>query len=81
MELVRLLVERGADVNTKDTVSLSGSWWIDSRLISVYDSLQSGQTPLHDAARNDANVELVRLLIDRGADVNAKDSVRLKDNW
>ena len=37
--------------------------------------LQDGGTPLHWAARND-HLESVRLLIDRGADKDAKNNVR-----
>ena len=36
--------------------------------------LQDHDTPLHDAAR-EGYTDVVQLLIDKGADINAKDSV------
>ncbi|MBI3815459.1 MAG: caspase family protein [Nitrospinae bacterium] len=58
LEIVRLLLDKGADVNTKAS---AGSGW----------STLTGK-PIHFAVHN-GNVNMVKLLLDRGADVGALD--------
>ena len=58
LEVVRLLLERGANVNAQNTDEL---WWRERR------------TPLHFAAQN-GHLDVVRLLLERGANVNAETS-------
>lgn len=61
-EAVKMLVEKGADINAKD--SLEGFVW----------SGGGGATPLIEAAKT-RDIRTVRYLLDHGADVNAKDHV------
>ncbi|MDR1385118.1 MAG: ankyrin repeat domain-containing protein, partial [Planctomycetaceae bacterium] len=64
LDIVEYLVERGADVNAKDT---------DMGNIPFLMAATSGKTPLMFAARNNY-LEIVKYLIKNGADVNAKDN-------
>ena len=43
-------------------------------LIMSFISYQDGRTALHIAAKN-GNIEVARLLLDKGADVNSRDNV------
>ena len=47
-----------------------------SLCVCVSYSVQEGKTPLHHACKQSNNVAVVGLLLDRGADSNAKDKVR-----
>jgi hypothetical protein len=58
LDVARLLLDRGANVNAKSGAPLAGPI--------------TGRTPLHIAVAQ-GNFEITRLLLDRGADINAKD--------
>jgi len=63
---VRLLVERGADVNARTRSGVeTGAFMRDVRT--------KGETPLHRAAAY-ADEEIIRFLLDRGADREARDA-------
>ena len=80
---VKLLIERGADVNAEDKNGLtvlhfaakSGNLklvkWLVEKGLDVNSKNVHGGTILHDAARS-GNMELVRWLVGKGLDVNAK---------
>ena len=69
-EIVRLFIEKGADVNVK----LSSPGWPRKR--------NSGPAPLHNACmRSDKNAEIVELIIDAGAEINAKCYSEQADGW
>lgn len=67
-------------MNAKNNVSSNRDWSnVRILILTCKCLLQEGNTPLVAAALIfGANVELVKLLIDNGADVNAKDKVRSK---
>lgn len=62
-ELVKLLIEKGADVNTVTT---------ETTATTIYQNMV-GATPLHIASYL-GNLKLVRLLLESGADVNIHDA-------
>jgi ankyrin repeat protein len=61
-EVVKMLVEKGADINAKD--HLEGFVWAGA----------GANTPLIEAAKT-RDARTVRYLLDKGADVNAKDQL------
>ncbi len=70
IEVVRLLLDRGANISDRDEVS---EWFFDS--LTIHDlSRQICCTPLHEASSG-GHIEVVRLLLDREADVQAQDKV------
>ena len=83
LEIIRLLIDKGADVNVKDDnentpLHLSTNKNIAELLISngadVNAKDWSGETPLHRIISNeDLQLDIIKLLIEKGADVNAKD--------
>lgn len=58
LKTVRMLLEMGVDVN--------------DAVMSSYGYVATGNTPLHDAVR--ASAEMISLLLDAGADINARDA-------
>jgi uncharacterized protein len=84
-EIVKYLVERGADVNIPSSNSLQVAPIHSSTAISNYEITDllinngadvnakqlSGVTPLHSAAHN-GKLEIIKLLVKHGADVNAQ---------
>ena len=73
LELARLLIQRGADVNAK-----SHSGFEEERVRHDgynHDVEQAHETPLHWAARK-GNAPLVRLLLEKGADPDARTTAR-----
>lgn len=79
-EALKLLLDKGADVNTRDSTGSAGQHCVGS-LESTYDRMvgRSGLKTRPDAtllmlAAQEGETAVVKLLIDRGADVNAKDS-------
>tara|TARA_R110000824_G_scaffold49484_1_gene138953 strand:+ start:176 stop:862 length:687 start_codon:yes stop_codon:yes gene_type:complete len=75
-ELARLLIDKGADVNAKYKNDVNGALnqVVSYSGFSVRHTEKYGSSPLHRAA--DAGyTELAGLLIDKGADVKAKDDM------
>lgn len=83
LELVKLLVDRGAEVKTKTDVGSTplhtaadrGDTEIAAILIAhgaeVNAKITGGTTPLHNAAEN-GSADIVKLLLSKGAEVDAK---------
>ncbi|MBP5358641.1 MAG: ankyrin repeat domain-containing protein [Treponema sp.] len=85
VELARLLVENGADVNLKDSdnryplnlACKAGNYNLVEFMISkgakVNGSGKEGYTPLHNAVESGSkdSLEIVKLLVQKGANVNA----------
>lgn len=75
---MKLLLESGADVNTQNTFHATALIWaggdaVKSRMLIEHGAgvsvrTQQGQTPLMVAARRNGNADLVRLLLEKGAD-------------
>jgi ankyrin repeat protein len=87
VEIVRMLLEKGADVNAKDNSRSTALHWAigtgKPRSVEVVRMLlEKGadvnaknnvkHTALHDAVRNSNNVAMIRMLLEQGAEVNAK---------
>jgi len=83
MELVKLLLQHGADMNVKtkwvscvQLLRCRGSWRLQHQAVQLWHNwvtrlLRLGGTALYAAAAMN-HVEMVKLLLQRGADVNAK---------
>ena len=72
--MAEVLIAAGADLNAKDQVRVPSAprAAVDSVLVDG----QIGRTPLHKAASTD-RCEMAKVLIAAGADLNAKDQVRV----
>lgn len=66
-EIVRLLIAAGTDVNKR---TIAGS---EDGLCFMRDVRLRGETPLHRAAAY-ANLDIVKMLINAGADITVKDT-------
>jgi len=75
--LMDLLARHGADVNARITGTLSFSFHTGYGNANDGVNSKEGTSPLHEAARN-GQVDLVKHLIDLGADPNLKDGDGLK---
>jgi ankyrin repeat protein len=83
LESMRLLLEAGADPNVANAFAATPLMWCagDARKVGLLLSKGAkvdvrsklGRTPLLIAAAYDGAIEAARLLIQRGADVNARD--------
>jgi ankyrin repeat protein len=75
LEVVKLLIDKGADVNAKRqdgwTVLMCAADW-QNQLPDLSAKDEEAETAL-DAVAMARSLEVVKLLIDKGADVNAKD--------
>lgn len=91
IDVVRFLLDNDADVNarTYSNVNLDNPaqhrWHIGNsdRMTNLLSarireriSVTANSTPLHYALFNNANIDIIRLLLDRGAGINAADSER-----
>ncbi len=81
LEMVELLLARGADPNAKPyllSAARSGNPGLARLLLDNGGNTEfinaAGETALHHAAMNDF-LEVVRVLLDRGADIEARDDV------
>jgi ankyrin repeat protein len=78
---MKLLLEAGADVNARNTFNATALIWaggdaVKSRLLIEHGAdinvrTQQGRTALVRAAKRNGNADLVRLLLEKGADVKA----------
>jgi uncharacterized protein len=75
--MMDLLAKHGADVNARITGTLSFSFQTGYANTNNGVNSKEGTSPIHEAARN-GNLELVKRLIDLGADPNLKDGDGLK---
>jgi hypothetical protein len=71
-----MLIENGANVNARNSVSISSTDAKSSKIDQSLSRLKVQWTPLLQAfLLNPAPLEVVRLLVDGGADVNTSDMV------
>ena len=74
LALVEYLVEKGADLEARDTVSNVISWICNHKYVTHEYTPQYGYTPLMWAARY-GRLPVVEYLVEKGADPNAQDNV------
>lgn len=68
-EIVKLLIERGAEINAKNKEDVKLTKLLLEHGANVNVENERGETPLYHAIEND-DVELAKLLLEYGADVN-----------
>ena len=87
IDIIRLLIENGADVNAKDgdgrTLLMIAAYNDDKNIdiirlfldmgLDINAKDKDGETPLMRAAR-EGNIDIARLLVEKGADIDAKDN-------
>ena len=73
-EIATLLLNKGADVNARNEVISSSEETLFLKQYAFCE--QFGRTPLQYAA-NFKHINVVTLLLDHGADINAQDMVRV----
>jgi ankyrin repeat protein len=80
--VVKLLVEKGADMESKDSSGRTPLWYAATKAVAqlliekgadVESKDEWGRTPLSIAAENGQDA-VIQLLIEKGADVDSKDS-------
>lgn len=86
LEMVKFLVEHGANVNTNKISPLLTATYIGNRTLDIVKFLvehgadvnvrnKDGDTPLYNAFCNSDGIEMVKFLVEHGADVNAVDNL------
>ena len=87
LEIVKLLIDKGADINAKDdigqTVLIDAAWggsldvvkFLIDKGLDVNAGNQGGMTVLMGAAQGGKNLDVVKLLIDKGADTKARNHI------
>jgi ankyrin repeat protein len=83
IDAMKLLVEAGADVNAKNTFDVTALMWCANDLAKVRLLVEKGanvnarskqgRTPLLIAAAHDRNSAVVKLLIDKSADITSRE--------
>lgn len=83
VDAMKLLVDKGADVNAANEFGATALMWAVNDLTKVHLLLEKGadvnakskmgRSALLMAAKDDAGLPVVKLLIEKGADVNARD--------
>ena len=73
IKIAELLISNGADINAKDIIYqiTKKSFLINGKQNKERNLNKNNWTPLHIAALNDS-IEIGKLLISKGADINAK---------
>lgn len=85
LDMVKFLVENGADINGKEISPLLAATYIGSRTFDIVKFLiehganvnvrnKRGETPLYNAFCNSDGIEMIKFLIKHGANVNAADN-------
>ncbi|CAH0394195.1 unnamed protein product [Bemisia tabaci] len=72
-EIIKLLLESGANVDARDVKGTTPLFKavLDQRLDTMQD--ESGETALHNAVMTGQNGEIIKLLLESGANVDARD--------
>src|SRR5205085_210069 len=86
LDAMKLLLDKGADVNAKNAFDATALMWCANDLekirllvangANVNARSKQGRTPLLIAASHDGASEIVRLLVDKGAEISARDGLQ-----
>ncbi|HQP04294.1 MAG TPA: ankyrin repeat domain-containing protein [Bacteroidales bacterium] len=79
LEIAKLLIEKGADVNAL-TCKMKEPRYRRVRLLGGDERKKESYSPLHFAVENNNGYEIVKLLIENGANVNAKISKNVRES-